>query len=70
MSALEWVGVIAVVIVVGVPLVWLKARVVSSGELSQAWGMPDDEDAEAEIERVFPGTTKPLSEDDHPANPT
>jgi len=67
---LEWVGVIAVVIVVGVPLIWLKARIVSSGELSQEWGMPDDEDAKAEIERIFPGATKPLSEDDAPANPT
>ena len=43
-------------------MIWLKARLVSSGELSQAWGMPDDDDAKAEIESIFPGATKPLGE--------
>jgi hypothetical protein len=65
-SAPEVAGIIAVFVLIVVPLVWLKARVVSSGELSQAWGMPDDEDAKAEIESIFPGATKPLGNEEPP----
>jgi hypothetical protein len=35
---------------------------VSSGELAQEWGEPDEEDAKAEIESIFPGATKPLAD--------
>jgi hypothetical protein len=62
MSLPEIAGIIAVFGLIVVRLAWLKARIVSSGELSQAWGMPDDEDAKAEIESIFPGATKPLGE--------
>jgi hypothetical protein len=62
MSLPEIAGIIAIFVLIVVPLVWLKARIASSGELSQAWGMLDDEGAKAEIESIFPGATKPLGE--------
>ena len=62
MSLLDLAGIVAVFVVIVVPLVWLKARIVSSGELAQEWGEPDEEDAKAEIEAIFPGATKPLAE--------
>jgi hypothetical protein len=63
MSVLVVAGIVAIFVIIGVPLIWLKARVVTSGELSQAWGMPDDADAKAEIESIFPGATAPLADD-------
>lgn len=54
-----------VVLVLGlIGVVIFKARIVSSGELSREWGMPDDDEARAEIERIFPGATWPLDEED------
>lgn len=58
------VGTIAGTVALAIALLfvlWLKARVVSSGELSREWGMQDDAEAKAEIERISPGAThKPL----------
>jgi hypothetical protein len=62
MTLLDVAGIIAVFVVIVVPLVWLKARIVSSGELAQEWGEPDEADAKADIEAIFPGATKPLAE--------
>jgi hypothetical protein len=62
MTLLDVAGIVAVFVVIVVPLLWLKARMVSSGELAQEWGEPDEEDAKAEIEHIFPGATKPLAE--------
>jgi hypothetical protein len=61
-NPLEAAGILAIVLLIVVPLVWLKARIVSSGELAQEWGEPDEEDAKAEIESIFPGATKPLAD--------
>jgi hypothetical protein len=61
-NPLEVLGILAIFVVVVVPLVWLKARIVSSGELGQEWGEPDEADAKAEIESIFPGATKPWAE--------
>jgi hypothetical protein len=62
MTIAEAAGIVVIFVVVIVPLMWLKGRIVSSGELSQEWGMPDDDDAKAEIESIFPGATKPLED--------
>ncbi len=55
------VAAIAVAVLLGVPavvgVIWLRTRPMRNGTLSQAWGQPDDEDARAEIERIFPGST-------------
>jgi hypothetical protein len=60
MTLLDVAGIVVLFVVIGIPLIWLKARIVSSGELSREWGTPDDDDARAEIESIFPGATKPL----------
>lgn len=62
-SPIELVGLIVVVLAL-IPVVWLKARIVRSGELAQEWGLPEDDDARAEIERIFPGATKPSPKDE------
>lgn len=57
------VGTIAGTVALAIALLfvlWLKARVVSSGQLSREWGMQGDAEAKAEIERISPGATKPL----------
>ncbi|HEY6468593.1 MAG TPA: hypothetical protein VI434_02385 [Candidatus Dormibacteraeota bacterium] len=62
MTLLDVAGIVAVFVVIVIPLLWLKARIVSSGELGQEWGEPDEADAKADIEAVFPGATEPLAE--------
>lgn len=49
-------------VVATVGVLWLKTRPVRNGTLAQAWGLPEDDEARAEIESIFPGATRPCDE--------
>jgi hypothetical protein len=48
----------------GIPLIgfalWLKTRPYRNGDFGRLWGMADEDEYRAELEHLFPGSTKPL----------
>ena len=49
-------GAIALICLGMVGALWLATRPMRNGTFGHLWGMPDDDEAREEMERMFPGS--------------